>query len=375
MFRRLLTLGLTLCAGLSLADTLTTTGGDVLQGTVKGIKGGKVTFETALFGTLVVPRENIAKLECAADEGKVLLARTDPKTEAKDEVRVGRDAEGNTVLIPTRDKAKALALADVATLWAPDETDPDFPPPPPPPPEPKRWAYSASLGFTGGSDKGGNNISMSAYIDAVRTGENTTFKTYASMNKIRSDGERTAERYIGGLDFEHRPSDYCTWYVRDEAQHNRFSDYKLRNVLGAGYGLYFWNTKTEGRTSLLRFRLGLAHTYVEHYTHKWPNSASEDRVKDSDMALDLGLLFHYDFVCGVSWNTELTYTPLFDDLDKGTLVHESKLSYLMQELGMVNEKLSDISLEAGIRNEYQTRPEPGNCHTDTTWYLRLKKSW
>lgn len=366
MYKRLLALGVALCAGMSFADTLTTTGGDVLHGTVKGIKGGNVTFETTFAGTLSIAQKDIAKLDCAA-EG-TLFARTDASSKEKEEVRVAKDAEGNTVLIPEGEKAKALALTEVSTLWPMDATDPDFPPV-------KRWAYSASLGFTGSSSKSSDSISMSAYIDAVRTGENTTFKAYASMNKSRSDGTATEERYIGGLDFEHRPSDYCSWYVRDEAQHNRFNDYKLRNVFGAGYGLYLWNTNTDGRVSLLRFRLGLAHTYVDHYTHKWPNASSDDRVTDSDMALDLGLLFHYDFECGVSWNTELTYTPLLDDFGKGTLVHESKLSYLMKELGLVNEKLSDISLEAGVRNEYQTRPEAGNCHTDTTWYLRLKKSW
>lgn len=366
MIGRFLMLGLTLCAGVLAADTLTTKEGDVLHGTVKGIKGGKVTFETSFAGTLSIAQEAIAKLDYAA-EG-TLFARTDASSQEKAEVRVAKDAQGNTVLIPEGDKAKALALTEVSTLWPTDATDPDFPPI-------KRWAYSASLGFTGNSSKSSTGISMSAYVDAVRTGENTTLKLYASMNKARSDGTPTEERYIAGVDFEHRPSDLCTWYVRDEAQHNRFNDYKLRNVLGAGYGLYLWNTNTDGRASLLRLRLGLAHTYVDHYTHKWPNSASRDRVKDSDVALDVGLLFHYDFACGVQWNTELTYTPLLDDLDKGTLVHESKLSYLMKELGLVNEKLSDISLEAGIRNEYQTRPEPGTCHTDTTWYLRLKKSW
>lgn len=366
MSKGLLLFCVALGVGALRADTLTTTGGDVLHGTVKGIKGGKVAFETAFAGTLSIAQKDVAKLDYASEAP--MFARTDASSQAKAEVRVAKDAEGNTVLIPEGEKAKALTLAEVTTLWPTDATDPDFPPI-------KRWAYSASLGFTGNSSKSSNDLSMSAYVDAVRSGENTTFKAYASMNKTRSDGVRTAERYIGGLDFEHRPSDYCTWYVRDEAQHNRFSDYKLRNVLGAGYGLYLWNTKTDGRVSLLRFRLGLAHTYVDHYTHKWPDSPSRDRVKDSDMALDVGLLFHYDFVCGVSWNTEITYTPLLDDLDKGTLVHESKLSYLMKELGLVNEKLSDISLEAGMRNEYQTRPEPGNCHTDTSWYVRLKKSW
>jgi hypothetical protein len=56
-------------------------------------------------------------------------------------------------------------------------------------------------------------------------------------------------------------------------------------------------------------------------------------------------------------------------------VHETKISYLLKELGLVSDKLSDISLDLGMRNEYQTQPEPGANHTDTTWYMRLSKSW
>jgi hypothetical protein len=217
-----------------------------------------------------------------------------------------------------------------------------------------------------------SDISVSAYIDAVRTSEHNTLKLYGSMAKSRSEGVKTSEQYIGGLDFEHRPTERWSWYLRDEVQHNRFNDYKLRNVVGSGGGFYFWNTNTDGRVSLLRFRLGLAHTYTEHYTKK-PNSNA--RLDESDLAIDVGLLFHYDFVCGVSWNTELTYTPLVDDLDKGTLVHETKISYLLKELGTVSNKLSDISLQLGMRNEYQTETLPGAESTDTTWYLRLSKSW
>lgn len=345
------------------ADTVTTTTGDVLHGTIKGIQGGNITLETDFAGTLQIAKDKVAKVDYTA-EGEFYV-RTDPANEeAKTLVKVGRDAEGNTILIPTQEKAEALAITEASTLWTPGDTDPDFPPI-------KRWAYSASLGITGNSGAS-NDLSVSAYADAVRTGEETTFKLYGSYNKTRSEGELTAERYIGGLDFEHRPYEYFSWYVRDEAQHNRFNDYKLRNVLGLGYGLYVWNEKTEKGVSLLRFRTGLAHTYVEHYTHE---ENSDSRLTDSDIALDLGLLFHYDFSTGVQWNTEITYTPLIDDLDKGTLVHESKLSYLLSELATIDSRLSDISLEAGMRNEYQTQPEPGMNHTDTTWYVRLKKSW
>lgn len=346
----------------AMADTITTNTGDVINGKITGIKGGNVTIETAFAGAIAIERSQIKSIDY--DTASTLYVRTDATLREKTEVSVGHDAQGNVVLIPVADKNKALALDDVSTLWNPDETDPDFPPV-------KLWAYSASLGLTG-HEGSTSDISLSAYIDAVRTTEHSTLKLYATLNKARSEGVKTSEQYIAGLDYENRPAERWSWYLRDEVQHNRFNDYKLRNVAGAGAGYYFWNTNTDGRVSLLRFRLGLAHTYVEHYSKK---PFSMENVTDSDIALDLGLLFHYDFICGVSWNTEITYTPLIDDLEKGTIVHETKISYLMKELGLVSEKLSDVSLEAGVRNEYQTQPEPGTNHTDTTWYLRLSKSW
>ncbi len=357
---------LALCAaGVLQADTITTTSGDVINGTITGKKGGKISIETAFAGTLAIDEALVKSVDYTTAEK--LYARTNTSSKDKELVSVSKDAQGNVVLIPEANKQQPIPLTDVTTLWDTGAEDPDFP-------AIKRWAYSVSLGFSGNSGSA-NNISMDAYVDAVRTGENTTFKAYASMNKTRSEGVETAKRYIGGLDFEHRPTDHLSWYVRDEAQHNRYSDYKLRNVLGAGGGIYLWNTTTDGRQSLLRFRLGLAHTYTNHYAKKWPGTNSRDTLVDSDIALDVGLLFHYDFTSGLSWNTEVTYTPLIDDLDKGIIVHETKLSYLLDDLALINENLSGVSVDMGVRNEYQTRPTPGNCHTDTSWFLRFSKAW
>ena len=345
----------------AMADKITTKAGDVITGKVTGIKAGVVSIETAFAGTLAIDRVLIDTIDY--DNTEKIFVRTDATSREKTEVTVSRDEAGNVILIPVADKHNLLALEDVSSLWGADAEDPDFPPV-------KLWSYSASFGMTG-HEGSSSDLSISAYIDAVRTTESNTLKLYASMNKARSDGASTSEQYIAGLDFEERPKEHWSWYVRDEVQHNRFNDYRLRNVAAGGAGYYFWNETIDGRASLLRFRFGVAHTYTDHYTKK----PGGDSVTDSDIALDFGLLYHYDFACGISWNTEITYTPLIDDLEKGIIVHETKWSYLMKELGLVSDKLTDVSLEAGIRNEYQTQPEPGTNHTDTTWYLRLSKSW
>ena len=90
---------------------------------------------------------------------------------------------------------------------------------------------------------------------------------------------------------------------------------------------------------------------------------------------DEGFLFHHDFKGGLGWNTEITFNPLIDDLCEGTLVHETRITYTLRELRRIHRRLEDIALEMGMRNEFKTDPDPGYCNTDTSWYIRLSKSW
>lgn len=347
---------------LAFADQIVTIHGDVINGEISMIHAGKVTIKTAFAGDLSIAREDIKTM--TYDKEAVLLARTDASKREKTEVKTTTSATGETTLVDLRNNT--YQLTDVATLWDPATDDPDFP-------TPKVWAFSASFGLSGHSGST-SDVSASAYIDALRTTEDSKLKLYASLNKTRADGVTTAAQYIAGLDFEPKlaGSDVWSLYFRDEIQHNRFSDYRLRNVAAAGVGHYFFNETVDGKAHSLRGRVGVAHTYTDRYTHA---VGSNEGITDSDIALDLGLLFHWEFQCGATLNTELTYTPIIDDLDNGVVVHETKVSYLLKELATVSNYLNDISLEAGIRNEYQTDPEPGQCHTDTAWYIRFSKAW
>lgn len=351
-----------LTSTLAFADQIVTVHGDVINGKISLVHAGKVTIKTAFAGDLAIAREDIKTMSYAEEE--VLYARKDAKDKSdKTEVKTVTNAEGETSFVDIRNNA--YTLTDIETLWDTTAEDPDFP-------TPKVWAFSASFGMSGHSGAT-KDFSASAYIDAIRTTEDSKLKLYASLNKTKSESETTAEQYIAGLDFEPKLDDSGVWsvYFRDEIQHNRFSDYRLRNVAAAGAGYYFFNETVDGKARSLRGRFGLAHTYTDHYTR----DANGESITDSDIALDLGLLFHWEFKCGAVWNTEITYTPILEDLKNGVVVHETKISYLLKELAMVSEYLNDISLEAGVRNEYQTEPEPGQCHTDTAWYIRFSKSW
>ncbi len=362
MNRCLFTLILLAAAFRLSADTLRMTCGDVISGTVTRIADGKIHIDTAYAGALAIDRSEVESVTYS-EPGRTFYARTDVQRPDKAEAVLAEADDGSLRLVPVGGQGAALVLDEVATLWPTDGTDPDFPPV-------KLWSVSASLGLTGHSGAS-DDLSFSAALDASRSTEKTTLKLYGSYYKSRSEGVETAKQLIGGLDLEHRPWERHSWYVRDEIQHNPYSNYKLRNVLGVGYGFYLWNTVTSGRTSLLRLRAGFAQAHTEYYTRK----PGGDRVTENDLAMDFGILFHYDFTNGLGWNTEITYTPLIDDWEKATLIHESKLTYTLNEFSLLSDRLKNVALEAGLRNEIQTRPAPGTRHSDNTWYLRLSKTW
>lgn len=351
-----------LATATSFADTITTIHGDVINGKITLIHAGKVSIETAFAGTLAIARDDIKSIDYA--ESAIVYARRDAESRDKTEVKIQKNAEGKTELVSLADEP--FTLEEVETLWDKGAEDPDFP-------TPKTWSGSFSLGFNG--HKGSTeDFNASFYADAIKSTTEYKLKLYTSMSKSRSEGEETAAQYIAGLDYEHLFPNSEKWsgYIRDEVQHNRYSDYRLRNVAAAGIGYYAFKENVDGCEHSLRLRAGLAYTYTDHYTKK---PGTDESLTENDMALDLGLLFLWDFTNGLKWSTELTYTPTIDDPADGVIVHESKMSYLLKDLENISEKLAGIALEAGVRNEYQTDVEDDVEDLDTAWFLRFSKSW
>lgn len=350
-------------AGVLCADTVRTKAGDVIQGEIVAVRKTKIVIKTAFAGTLAIGREFVESV--AYDKpAERYFARRDATKKPKTEVTLTRDGDGNLLLVPVEDKAEALALSEVQTLWPATGSDPDFPPV-------KLWSTTVSLGLTGHSGST-EDLALSGAVSATRTTEKSTLKLYGNYYKSRSNGAETAKYFIGGFDLEHRPWEHHSWYVRDEAQHNPYSYYKLRNMIGGGYGYYLWNTVVNGRTSLLRLRIGLAYTRTE-YTYRL--NPWEDRYLTHECVADFGFLWHYDFVNGLGWNTEVTYSPQIDDPATATLVHESRLTYTLRGFARFSKRLNDIALESGMRNEMRMISDSDTSTTDSTVYVRMSKTW
>ncbi len=328
------------------ADTLHLTGGDRISGKIVTLQGDSITFETEYAGIITVKKSAVAKMESDTP----LLARTDPKAKDFETVSVTTAPDGSIALVPQEAKDESLNLSTVSTLWKPGAEDPDFP-------KIKRWSYSAALGFLGRS---GNTDSFAANLalDAVYSGEKSTFRGYGKGSYEHTDGALVTQTILAGVDYEYRICDVSSLYIRDELSQNKIQGIDFRNVLAAGYGRYFWQRKTgDAITDMLRIRLGLGHSYTQY--------ADQDNA--NDIALDAGLRFRALICKNIIWNTEITYTPVIDDFGDYYAHHETTLEFPIEFL--------KISQEIGVSNDYVSQPDPGTQKLDTVWFIRFKKTW
>ena len=113
---------LCLCAAWAHADTIVTKTNDVIHGTILRLRNDKVAIETAFAGTLRIPRDQVKSMDFDdANREKSFYARTDRENKAKEEVRLGRDAKGNLVLIDKFTKENAVDQLKAIYFNANDE--------------------------------------------------------------------------------------------------------------------------------------------------------------------------------------------------------------------------------------------------------------
>lgn len=327
-------------------DLIIVTCGDQLTGKVLSIRNDVLRFETEYAGILSIKCGDIVHIE----SDSVMFARTDPKVEGdRREVTLSADDDGNVLFIPREEQDRRLALRDVSTLWLPEVEDPDFP-------KLKLWSTSVSLGFDGHTGSQ-TTKSMSGSLTGIRTTQNNTLMLKGNGGYGETNGEKITQNITLSVDYEARPYEHHSWYLRDSIHHNDIQNIMYRNTLATGYGWYIWNIRDGNQIkTLLRLRTGIAHTYSSYYHD----------LTEQDIAVDFGVLFHYMFQTGVIWNTELSLQPEIADFSQYYAVHESKFEYFIDFL--------EVSQEIGVRHEI-LNADGVDSPTEMYWFLRLKRSW
>ncbi len=336
-----------------LADSLMLKGGDQISGKIEKVQEGFIYFTTSYAGTLKIKTVDVLHIK----SNESVMIRTDPKVEDdKRKATMGSDDQGNLTFQDQH--GQVLKMSDISTVWDPAGQDPDFPPI-------KPWTFSVSLGIngsqTGSQEARGGNI----YCNATHKSENTTLAINAAANYAEttySNGFRqktSDDRYLG-LDYEWQPTEYSSWYARNIVSRNRLISVALRNSAAAGYGVYVWNRKKGGDlVTLLRLRAGFAHVYTSYL---------DGNEEENHISLDLGLLFQYNFECGIQWKTNISLQPKVGDFAQYYLAHESTLGIKLNLLNM------GLSEEAGIRHEV-SKTEDADSDPSTYWFFRIKRSW
>ncbi len=180
-----------------------------------------------------------------------------------------------------------------------------------------------------------------------------TLKLFAEFEQDSRNDNKTSDEYRWGGDFEKRFGVQLrySWYLRAEWEKDRIRDIDLRSTYAAGYGYYF--IKEEKTT--LRGRSGILYR-------------TEDFIEDDStesIGIDFGVNFKKVLFSDVSWYTDITYSPAFDDFSNFTLEHESGV--------IIPFKTDfDLSLKTGVSHEYDSHPAEDKSKIDTRYFMKLQ---
>jgi hypothetical protein len=349
MIRRLsIFLGLSLILSAKLlADVVITTDGARLTGTIKQIDEGSVTLETDYAGTLTIAQEKVASIE--TDEP--IFVRLQSGATLKGAVQ---RSSNNQLRLISSDGTLETNVERIQSGWRPDDTDPEIvrheaeiarls----------RRWLYEATfdmLGRSGNSSEFGVGSNFSANLK----GPDDSLRFYGSYEYRERDNTRTADRVVGGGEYENFPTKFYGWYLRSQLDTDRIRQISLRSNSAGGASFRLINKEKHSLTA----RSGIGYEYTS-YTTNTPD--------ESEAVLDLGLNHRKQLNSIFLLRNRLVLIATMDDFGDYRAVHESALEFPIGTSRF-------WSVRTGITNEYESKPE-ATKRLDTTYFTRMVLSW
>jgi putative salt-induced outer membrane protein YdiY len=333
-------LALSLATAPAWADVIETKNGARLVGKVVKVDGAAVSLETDYAGVISVKLSEVTSVRTEAPliyrlAGGTVLQGTLAST------------DGGQVRISGTEGAVTTPLDKIAATWAPGAPDPAVVA------MQRAWTYEAAMDLTG---KSGNRdqTGTAASFRAVLAGPQDTLQFYAAYDRQETDGQKSADQFRAGVDYQNNFSGRRSWYVRNEGGFDRIKDVDLYNVAAAGLGLDFIKEAKQTLTG----RAGVSFRY-----EGYKNPRTED-VRSA--GLDFGLNHRLEMETSVLVN-RLSFVPAFEDFGNYRAIHESFL-----ELPTANPRWK---LRIGLLNDYNSEPGAGVEEMDTTYFARLVLNW
>ncbi len=333
----------TVCFG----DTVFTSDGSKLVGKIEQMAGGKLKIASALFGHVEIDSSQIVAFEF--DEPLTV------EFESGDRL-VGTMAAGDeqrTSTMRTALGALDVSAGQIKSMWPPGSESPELAAVKAEAAETKR-AYAPEWKSTfeaGGSRKEGNTDTLDARgrFDLRRKTAVDMLHFYLAAEYSEQNDSRTTNEYRGGMNYEYTIDDHWSWYARMELEFDEFEDLDLRATAASG-GTYYWLKKPHHE---LKNRFGAG------YRHE---AYQGDRTNDSAV-IDLGLDYRLDVVPWARFTHSTTYSPDFEEFNDYRLDLDTAL--------LIPFKDDRFKLKVGMRNEYNSSPQPGFDRLDNTYYANI----
>lgn len=342
----LLVIGLIFSAWLS-ADMVITTDGSRLTGTIQKIDEGSVVLETDYAGTLTIAQEKVASIE--TDEP--IFVRLQSGATLKGAVQRTGD---NRLRLISPDGTLETDMQRVQNSWRPDATDPEI--------VRKeaeiarlsrRWIYEATFDMLGRSGNT-SEFGMGSNFSANLKGPDDSLRFYGLYEYRERNNARTADRVVGGGEYENFPTKFYGWYLRSQLDTDRIRQIDLRSNSAGGASFRLINKEKQSLTT----RAGIGYEYTS-FTSNTPNS--------SEGVVDLGLNHRKQLNGIFLLRNRLVVTSAFDDFSDYRAVHESSLEFPIGTSRF-------WSVRTGITNEYESKPEAAK-RLDTIYFTRMVLTW
>jgi len=347
--KTLITLGLALSlpATASQADTVITTDGARLTGSITLIDAGIIHLETSYAGKLEIMQVQVASFETDTPVFVRLASGT---------IMAGpvTSSGAGKLQIQSEDGTLETDMARITASWTPLNEDPAI--------IALREKENAKLRkwkFRGGVDllgKDGNTeeFSLGITFEAKLKSPNDELAFFGEYEQSEKNSDQTADRIMGGTSYESFFSERLGWYVRTELEQDKIDSIDLRSTTAAGMSFRLVNK--EHQTLVARTGVGYRYT-----------SYDDNSENESSPTLDFGLAHTYRYKSLFSMENDLTYVPSVDVFGNYRVVHDSGI---IIPIGAGE----NWKIRMGIKNEYSSQPAAAE-KLDTTYYSRMIYSW
>ncbi|MCH7943938.1 MAG: DUF481 domain-containing protein [Proteobacteria bacterium] len=212
----------------------------------------------------------------------------------------------------------------------------------------RRWSVTIEGGLT---RRDGNTDTLAGHgrSDAKRTTETDLLHIYLAGKYNEQDDVRTTNEFFGGVRHERQQDDRRSWYARIELEFDEFEGIDLRATAAVGRGRY-WIKRPDRE---LKTSIGLGYRR-EMY--------DDDRIEDSAV-LDLGLDYRADIAPWAQLTQSTSFSPDFQEIGNFRLTLDTAV-----RIPFKNERLA---WKLGVRNAYNSRPQPGFDRLDNTYYTSI----